>query len=446
MFPLREVLEIKTLKSLIVNGIKADISKDGELNTNVQRFLYKSCRIEGIELLNGKIPYMSDGSKGELIPPSKDTPKWLCANRLLYGPWGIPPCDRSYDLTFLPNATPLPCKVIDKIYGAVIGSALGDCLGVSAEFSNSRTCHARLETALDISWSHMLYQRRVDNFTRGTSTDDTDQSVFVMRSYDKKKPDLNKFAKEMKRWASEGIVEHKHGYCFDIGNTTRAAVQMPKYEEDPIRAAKEACQSHSVGNGSAMRTAAVGCIGFESDKTVLKNAKLFSQATHYHPDCVLGASIISLLVARFIQKSAGIVEDVDVDQTVKDALKACPVDNKAEKMRLLGSKNLEDLSLDGRDMGYVLRSVAAALICLRNGWTYKEAISRVIICGGDADTNAAIVGAVIGARDGFSALPYDLVRFLYNGNWIARELERALAENGYISEHFAPFEVLSYSE
>lgn len=40
---------------------------------------------------------------------------------------------------------------------------------------------------------------------------------------------------------------------------------------------------------------------------------------------------------------------------------------------------------------------------------YKKAVRRSIQCGGDTDTNAAIVGGIIGAMVGFKALPQDMI-------------------------------------
>ena len=34
---------------------------------------------------------------------------------------------------------------------------------------------------------------------------------------------------------------------------------------------------------------------------------------------------------------------------------------------------------------------------LKNGWTYKDALRDILLQGGDTDTNAAIVGGLLGA-------------------------------------------------
>ena len=64
----------------------------------------------------------------------------------------------------------------------------------------------------------------------------------------------------------------------------------------------------------------------------------------------------------------------------------------------------------------------------------------IISFGGDADTNAAIVGAVLGAKFGFREIPERLVKYLYNGSWIYKELA-AMIEAMRLP---TPFDVLSY--
>ena len=42
---------------------------------------------------------------------------------------------------------------------------------------------------------------------------------------------------------------------------------------------------------------------------------------------------------------------------------------------------------------------------LAQGTTFSKAMAEVLALGGDTDTNACIVGAALGARDGLEALP-----------------------------------------
>lgn len=39
--------------------------------------------------------------------------------------------------------------------------------------------------------------------------------------------------------------------------------------------------------------------------------------------------------------------------------------------------------------------------------SYQEAIEEILLEGGDTDTNACIIGGILGCRDGFEALKYE---------------------------------------
>ena len=86
--------------------------------------------------------------------------------------------------------------------------------------------------------------------------------------------------------------------------------------------------------------------------------------------------------------------------------------------------------------GYVLHSVPIALHAwLRFPDEYALAVRSVIRCGGDTDTNAAVVGGIVGARVGVEGIPpawrTGLAEWPRNLRWMARlgrELAQGLAE------------------
>lgn len=65
--------------------------------------------------------------------------------------------------------------------------------------------------------------------------------------------------------------------------------------------------------------------------------------------------------------------------------------------------------------------MACGIWVLKKNFTYSEGIENVIRAGGDTDTNAAVAGAVLGAKWGFSGIPLHLVDFLWYGAYLYRE-------------------------
>ena len=62
--------------------------------------------------------------------------------------------------------------------------------------------------------------------------------------------------------------------------------------------------------------------------------------------------------------------------------------------------------------------------------TFQDGVLRIIALGGDTDTNAAVAGALLGARDGASALPEDWVQKLEDGDQIQREAQALVSLAG----------------
>ena len=69
-------------------------------------------------------------------------------------------------------------------------------------------------------------------------------------------------------------------------------------------------------------------------------------------------------------------------------------------------EGLDSLCLDDeKSMGYTLRTLGAALWAYWHATSYKEGILKIVLSGGDADTNAAVAGAILGAKFGICHIP-----------------------------------------
>lgn len=67
---------------------------------------------------------------------------------------------------------------------------------------------------------------------------------------------------------------------------------------------------------------------------------------------------------------------------------------------------------DWDSVGYTLKTLAAGLWAYWNATTFEEGLLSVVRAGGDADTNAAVACAILGAKYGFSAIPHEYVEGL----------------------------------
>jgi ADP-ribosylglycohydrolase len=72
------------------------------------------------------------------------------------------------------------------------------------------------------------------------------------------------------------------------------------------------------------------------------------------------------------------------------------------------------------NIGHVRYGFTLAFHFLHYEASFEQAIAKTLLCGGDTDTNAAIVGGLLGAFHGFEKIPTKLVKPVleYNNNII----------------------------
>jgi ADP-ribosylglycohydrolase len=134
---------------------------------------------------------------------------------------------------------------------------------------------------------------------------------------------------------------------------------------------------NSLGNGSAMRVSPVAH-AYDSDESVLMHAKKSAECTHSHPEGIKGAQATALAI--YLARSGADKEDIrrqisgrfgyDLDRTV---------DSIRPEYRI-------NLTCPG--------SVPEAIIAFLDSRDFEDAIRNAISLGGDADTQAAIAGAI----------------------------------------------------
>jgi ADP-ribosylglycohydrolase len=134
---------------------------------------------------------------------------------------------------------------------------------------------------------------------------------------------------------------------------------------------------NSWGNGSAMRVSPVG-FAFDTEETVLSEAKQSAEVTHNHPEGIKGAQATALAI--FLARQGADKE------TIRKEIKArfdYDLDRTAARIR---PSYRFDVSCQG--------SVPESIIAFLDSHDYEWAIRNAIALGGDADTMACIAGGI----------------------------------------------------
>ena len=178
-------------------------------------------------------------------------------------------------------------SIIDRARGALVGLAVGDSLGTTLEFRKRDTYP--LHTEMTGGGPFKLQP--------GEWTDDTSMALALADSLIAY-PEFN--AKDLMdrfvSWYQDGTYSCT-GSCFDIGNTTRAALEYYIKTGKPYAGS---AKKNAAGNGSLMRIAPVAIAALDSPEDVERLARLQSLTTHGEQRTVEACIYFAELLRRMI--------------------------------------------------------------------------------------------------------------------------------------------------
>lgn len=320
----------------------------------------------------------------------------------------------------------LPHK--DQFSGCLIGQCLGDAAGFVVEGYSPAACRRYIED--------YLKTERVGEFGRfpfpfGQYSDDSQLARELMQSFVAcKKFDPADYAERIKMiFAEKRII----AFGYSTKEAAKRLFQGISWEESGT-------PSPAAGNGSAMRAAPVGLFYFDNPPMLIKAAHDQGRITHKDPRSSAGAVAISGAVALVLQEKPIQVEKIistlaEWTHTIEPGF-ASELKKLNEWLCLPPEKAADFISEAGLDPEYidddewkgmsafVISSVLWSLYSFfRTPDDYLETICTAISAGGDADTTAAMTGAISGAYLGINSIPSHLTHSLTDrGTWKFDEL------------------------
>ena len=281
----------------------------------------------------------------------------------------------------------------DAAHGAVLGALVGDAAGAVLEFLG------HVPTERDVARALAFPGGGCWRVGPGQITDDGELTICLLRGLVEGAGDHDRNA--VARWYGRWYLSPP----FDIGGTTATALGVVSGAEglrNGVAARMATAAQASMGskaNGSLMRSTPLAVFAnVASDDEIFALARDDSSLTHPNRSCVdavaLYCGAIAHLVnhpgdeagalARARRMAASAEEEVRGWLALADAGEHVP----AEPM-----------------MGFVKIAFAHAFRLLGEGATFERAIAETLALGGDTDTNACIVGGLVGAAVGASGIP-----------------------------------------
>ncbi len=293
----------------------------------------------------------------------------------------------------------------NRIEGLLLGTAVGDCLGLPME-------GMKPSTIKKLGWSKNWKHRFI--FGRGMWSDDTEHAIMLTQALLASDGDVDKFARKFGwelRWWLFGLPA-------GVGMATaRAMIKLwlgfsPKHSG-----------VFSAGNGAAMRTAIIATyLPDDADKRI-EFVKAQTRITHSDPKAIIASVAVTEITARLLKsdsppapedillilKHANALDSILHDKEWNSILRAmekgwCENGSLPDFLSSVGIKTERGIS------GYAYHTVPAVIYAgVLFDWDFQQVIPAIISAGGDTDSTATIAGALCGAFGGESSIPLDWV-------------------------------------
>jgi ADP-ribosyl-[dinitrogen reductase] hydrolase len=289
----------------------------------------------------------------------------------------------------------------ERVIGCCLGLALGDALGAPFEFLRSNAIPDPVP-ALDRPWR---------GGAAGSTTDDTAMARNLMRSLATRNGfDPDDLIRRHVDWLRSDPP--------DIGTLTGRVLRRVAGGEDADSVAQDVWEQRgpevSAGNGSVMYCAPLGLAYADRPDELFELAPALSALTHFDGRCRTAVLAVTFAVAALVRGE-------EAEHAARAALEAVADHEGGEELEYLVEAAGSARPVDGPDQGFCLFTAGLALQALIRGGDAEAELRRVVSLGGDTDTNAAVAGALLGARDGVAELPAEWLERLLDLDAIREE-------------------------
>ena len=270
----------------------------------------------------------------------------------------------------------------NKALGAFVGLAVGDAVGTTLEFKKR-----------DSEYVHDMLGGGPFQLNPGEWTDDTSMALCVAETYlSEKRMHTEVLRQYLLNWYLKG-ENSSNGRCFDIGNTTRFALEQymrvgPSWYGNT--------EKHTAGNAAVIRQAPVSIFRRKSLRAIYFESQAQSRATH--------GAVESINACQFL----GLILHYLINGYSKEQTFSPHVFPLCARVMVINAGEYKNKSRDQiRSSGYVIDTLEAAMWSVWNTDNFRDAILLAANLADDADSVAATAGQIAGALYGYSGIPLE---------------------------------------
>jgi len=274
----------------------------------------------------------------------------------------------------------------DRARGVLFGLAVGNLLGLPVEGASRSTIQRAYPDGL----------REIDPRERDRPMDDDlAQAVDLAEALAHDPDPASGFAERLVRWRSDngrgiGIMTSTVIDYLEVGLGVPSAARAFWQERG---------SPDTQPNGALMRCAPVALMYAKDPQTLIEQTAITCAVTHFAPGAQWSCILVNAAIAMLLRGHVPSRDDLILAATQDGA----PAELIAWTLAI--PEAIDERIAEERVSGHTYLCMQSALWCLDTSDSLEEALIRIVSGGGDTDTNAAVAGAVLGARGGASAIP-----------------------------------------
>lgn len=300
----------------------------------------------------------------------------------------------------------------------IFGYAIGDALGLGTEFMSRKEVKMRYPDGLT-DYSQIIRDAHRSQWQKGEFSNDTLIILLLLESIiDNKGIDYVDYAHKLKSWYLSGPI--------DMTANLRLNLSQPEFSSKPFESARRvwSAKNRMDTTSECLSRALIASIWNEN---VEENVVNICRLTHPDARCEVACLILAKMAHDLFWK--------DEEPSYSELTDIAIANNKKELVKFIRmgrQGSLADMQLDDDDSFWSVRkALSASLWAVWHTTSVEEGIDKVILQGGDADTNGCIAGALLGIKYGYSSIPTHLIDGLLEADKlyeIADEFSQLLIE------------------
>jgi len=291
-------------------------------------------------------------------------------------------------------------KVLNTI---LIGTAVGDALGVPVEFQPRGYLKANPVTDMRDYGTHEQ--------PKGTWSDDTSLMLCLAESMSEGL-DTNNLAQKFIAWKNDNLWT-PHGWVFDIGIGTRLAIE--RLESGMTPELTGGFDEMDNGNGSLMRI--LPLVLHIKDLNIDERyewTKKISSITHAHVRSVMACFYYLEFAKKIIDGKEKFQAYNELQSELTQYFEQREINPiEIHKFHRLLNEDITKVNEDNiKSSGYVIDTLEAAIWCILTTNNYKDAVLKAVNLGHDTDTTGAVTGGLAALIYGMNTIPKEWINTL----------------------------------